>query len=97
MIDCAILEAMVDLPAAAYKSADKMVERLASAISPFSPTYHIGNDEDDEPVSLGDSLQFVIQPEGQGRRSRNVSADVFALHAAFQLDDEDDEDDGDED
>jgi len=85
LVDCAILESMVDLPAAAYKSGDKMIARLAGAIGPFSPTYPIGKDENDEPVSLGDSLQFVIQPEGKGHHARNVSADVFALHAAFQL------------
>jgi hypothetical protein len=96
LVDCAILKSMLDLPAAAYKKSDKMIERLAVAISPFSPTYHIGDDGDDEPMSLGDSLQFVIQPEGQGHRARNVSEDVFALHAALQLNsgkDEDNEDD----
>lgn len=93
LVDCAILESMLDLPASAYKNGEKMIERLANAISPFSPTYHIGDDGDDEPMSLGESLQFVIQPEGRGHSARNVSADVFALHAALQLDDGEDEDD----
>lgn len=85
LVDCAILESMLDLPVTAYKSGDKMIERLAVAISPFSPTYLIGEDGDDKPVALGDSLQLVIQPEGKGHRARNVSADVFNRHAAFQL------------
>jgi hypothetical protein len=96
MVDCAILESMLDLPVAAYKRGDKMIERLAEAISPFSPTYPIGEDGDGESVALGDSLQFVIQPEGQGHKARNVSTDVFTLHAKFQLHHSDDEDDGDE-
>lgn len=96
LIDCAILESMLDLPAAAYKNGDKMIARLAEAISPFSPTYHIGDDEDDAPVSLGESLQFVIQPEGKRQPARNVSAEVFALHEVLQLDNNDDEDDGDD-
>lgn len=91
LVDCAILESMIDLPAAAYKSSEKMIKRLAGAVSPFSPGYAIGEDADDNPVSLRDSLQFVVQPEGQGHKARNVSAEVFALHSAFQLD-EDDED-----
>jgi len=96
MVDCAILEAMLDLPSSAYKKSEKMIERLAQAISPFSSRYAIGDDYDDQPVSLRDSLQFVIQPEGQGQRARNVSQEVFDMHAALQLD-SDDEDDGDDD
>lgn len=96
LIDCAILESMLDLPSAAYKKSEKIIERLAHAISPFSSTYAIGEDYDDQPVSLRDSLQFVIQPEGQGQRARNVSQEVFDKHAALQLD-SDDEDDGDDD
>lgn len=92
MIDCAILESMIDLPKAAYKSRDKMIERLARAVSPFSSTYPIGEDEDDEPVLLRDSLQFVVQPEGSGHRARNVSTDVFALHAMSQRDRQDEDD-----
>jgi len=89
LVDCAILEAMIDLPSSAYKSADKMIERLAGAVGLFSPDYPIGEGEDDEPVALIDSLQFVIQPEGQGHKARNVSEKVFALHADFQLQEED--------
>jgi len=91
LIDCAILQSMLDLPAAAYKSGDKIIKRLAEAVSLFSPAYPIGTDDDGVPVALGDSLKFVIQPEGQGHRARDVSADVFDLHARFQLDDSDDE------
>ena len=93
LVDCAILESMIDLPATAYKNRDKMIKRLAGAISLFAPAYPIGEDEDEDPVSLRDSLRFVVQPEGSGHRARNVSEEVFALHDAFQLDDEDDADD----
>lgn len=96
LVDCAILESMLDLPSAAYKKSAKIIERLALAVSPFSPTYPIGEDYDDRPVSLRDSLQFVIQPEGKGQRARNVNQEVFAEHVALQLD-SDDGDDGDDD
>lgn len=96
LVDCAILQSMLDLPPAAYKKSETIIERLADAISPFSSTYAIGEDYDNQPVSLRDSLQFVIQPEGKGQRARNVSQEVFAEHAALQLDSDDDED-GDDD
>jgi hypothetical protein len=92
LVDCAILESMVDLPRSAYKNGAKMVARLGAAVSLFSTGFRMGEDEDDNPVSLGDSLQFVIQPEGQGHNARNVSAEVFDQYVLHQLD-EDDEDD----
>lgn len=85
LIDCAIIESMLDLPSAAYKKSEKIIDRLASALSPFSPSYPIGEDYQEQPVSLRDSLQFVIQPEGKGRRARNVSQEIFDVHAQFQL------------
>lgn len=91
LVDCAILEAMIDVPPSTYKSGKKMIERLAAAVSLFSPSYPIGKDKDGALVALGNSLQFVVQPEGQGHKARNVSEEVFALHPAFQLDAEDDE------
>ena len=40
LLDCAILESMLDLPAAAYKKGEKMIERLAMAISLLSDLSH---------------------------------------------------------
>lgn len=86
LIDCAILKSMLDSPPSAFKKSEKIIERLALAISPFSPRYHIGDDYEDRPVSLRDSLQFVVQSEGRGQRAHNVSREVFAEHAELQLD-----------
>jgi len=93
LVDCAILERMSELPASAYGSADEMVEQLAAAVSLFSPRTAIGEDCDDEPVSLAASLRFVIQPAGKGNRARDVSEEVFDCHESYQIDDEEDEDD----
>jgi hypothetical protein len=93
LIDCSILAEMADLSPAAYKDGGKLIDALTSAISAFSPTFPIGKDADGALVALRDSLQFVIQPDGQGHRARTVSDEVFGRHSLYQLDDEDDEDD----
>lgn len=68
---------------------------LAKSRHKNAVVYDAAHGGNDEPMSLGESLKFVIQPEGQGHRARNVSEDVFDLHAALHLgsgEDEDDED-----
>ncbi len=91
LIDCAILAAMIDLSPAAHKDGDRLVETFAQAISPFSPLFPIGKDDEGQPVALCDSLQFVIQPDGQGHRARNVSDDVFGRHSDYQMSEEEDD------
>lgn len=82
MIDCAILAAASELKPADFNT-DKMIKRFGGAISPFAPTAYIGTDENKKHVALEDSLQFVIQPPGQGHKARNVSAAVFEEQAKY--------------
>ncbi|WP_137174098.1 hypothetical protein [Massilia sp. HP4] len=84
-VDCAILARMSELPPAAYRSADRMINVLGDAISTFSPRGPIGKDSDGDEVSLADSLRFMVQPEGQGHKARDVSEPVFARHEDNQV------------
>lgn len=93
LVDCAILAQMSELPPAAYRNGDKMIAALAHAVSLFSPRIAIGEDCDDQQVSLAASLRFVIQPDGQGHQARDVSAQVFDCHEVLQLDEDDEDDD----
>lgn len=86
LVDCAILERMSELAPAAYRSADMMIEALGDAISPFSPRAVIGKDSARKRISLAKSLRFVVQPEGQGHRARDVSKAVFERHKQNQID-----------
>jgi len=85
LVDCAILARMSELPPAAYRSADRMIAALGDAISPFSRRAAIGKDGNGDEVSLADSLRFMVQPEGQGHRARDVSKAVFERHEDNQV------------
>lgn len=85
MIDCSILAHMSQLDAEDFSSRDLIVQTFAEAISHFSSSCPIGEDYRQTSVSLEDSLQFVVQPAGQGQRARTVSAEVFAMHKNHQL------------
>lgn len=80
LVDCAILARMSRLAPAAYRSADRMIEALGEAIGPFSARAPIGTNGRGKQVSLTDSMRFMVQPEGQGHRARDVSRAVFAHH-----------------
>ncbi|MGI4721121.1 MAG: hypothetical protein ACRYGO_08015 [Janthinobacterium lividum] len=99
LIDCSILAKMASVRRLSYRRQAKMIEHFADAIAQFAPTYPIGEDMDDDPVMLQDSLTFVVQIDGKGQQPQNVSAEVFGRRGEFLIDDEDDEDeeDGDED
>ncbi|MGJ0427722.1 hypothetical protein, partial [Methylobacter sp.] len=68
-----------------FSDAAAMIQSFSRAISHFSSSFHIGDDYRREPVSLRDSLKFVIQPSGKGRRSALVSEEVFKAYADSQL------------
>lgn len=78
MIDCSIMGRMIDLEEGDLANRDVMISELAEAIEPFSESFIIGNDTRDRPVALRDSIQFVVQPRGQGQRARTVTAEVFS-------------------
>lgn len=77
MIDCSILSNMLKLDNNDFLEKDTMVQAFADAISPFSGHHIIGEDDKDEPVELKNSLQFVIQPKGQGKRAKLANEEVF--------------------
>lgn len=82
MIDCAILAAASRLTARKFNAND-MIDCFSSALAPFAPTAYIGRNKKETPIELEDSLQFVIQPPGQGHKARNVSAAVFEAQAEY--------------
>ncbi|MCU8040424.1 hypothetical protein ACRN98_17830 [Shewanella oncorhynchi] len=85
MIDTAILAKMSQLDNDDFKSRDLIVEHFAEALSPFSLTFPIGEDYERSQVQLQDSIRFVVQPSGQGKQSKDVSADVFREYKNFQV------------
>lgn len=85
LIDCAILSAMSNLDDSEFSSREIMIETFAKSIAAFSTRFNIGKDYNNNPVALEDSLQFVIQPRGQGNRAKTVSDEVFAIRKSFEL------------
>ncbi len=84
MIDCALLSEAVRFHASSYGRAN-LVKRFSKALEPFSAHAPIGNDLDDEPTALRDSLQIVIKPPGRGDTTAVISEDVFKAHAKRQI------------
>lgn len=85
LIDCSILSHMSYLEDFAYSDREIIVEALGSSVSGFSENFCIGNDYNDAPVKLIDSLQFVVQPRGQGNRAKTVTTEVFQVHKRNQI------------
>lgn len=85
LIDCSILIEMSKLDNDEFSNADAMIEHFSRAIAHFSVSFKIGNDYKTKPVSLRESLKFVIQPSGKGRRAALVSNEVFKAYDAQQM------------
>lgn len=84
MIDCAIMASMLELDSSELANREIIIESLASALSPFSKTYVIGEDYKENDVRLENSLTFVVQPSGRGNRARTVTEEVMDVYEAFQ-------------
>ena len=82
MIDSAIIATMLSLDEDDYEHKEHLIGQIASAIRPFSRSFVIGDDYKGNPVTLQQSLQFVVQPRGQGNRAKTVSAEVFQAYEA---------------
>lgn len=82
MVDSAIIAKMLSLDDDDYASIEQLVKQMALAIRPFSRSFVIGEDYKENPVALQQSLQFVVQPRGQGNRARTVSTEVFQAYEA---------------
>lgn len=87
LVDCSILSRMCEMDPEDAEGRDSLVEMLGDALAPFSQTYPIGSDDEEDDVSLRDCVQFVVQPAGQGWKARTVTDDVFASHLECQVDD----------
>ncbi|MEB3736493.1 hypothetical protein ULF88_25895 [Halopseudomonas pachastrellae] len=72
---------MLHLHSELLSEKDEMIEQLTSATALFAEDYEIGEDLNEETVLLRDSLEFVIQPSGSGKRAKRVTDEVFALNA----------------
>lgn len=85
LIDCAILSKMSELDEYDFSDKDEMIYNFASSIAAFSNSFEIGEDYNGNAVALEDSLQFVMQPSGQGKRAKSVSEEVFVARESLQL------------
>ncbi len=85
LIDCSVLMEMSAFDIEDFSSSEVMIQSFSRAISHFSSSFYIGNDYRQKPVSLRESLKFVIQPNGKGRRAALVSEEVFKAYADSQL------------
>ncbi|MBY9935361.1 hypothetical protein [Pseudomonas aeruginosa] len=61
-----------------------MIELLAQALAPFSRTYVIGEDTDDNAMTMEESIRVVMQPSGRGNRARHVTDEVLEEHEKLQ-------------
>lgn len=85
MIDCAILAQMLELDEDDLSDRELLVDCLAGALSPFSKSFVIGADRQDEYVALEDSIKFVVQPSGRGNRAKEVTDEVLSEYELYQL------------
>lgn len=76
-IDCAILSSMLETEHEDFEDEDFIINRLGDAIKPFNGNAVIGLGYKEEEVLLRDSLRFVIQPTGKGRRAKEVTDEVI--------------------
>lgn len=78
LIDISVIGCMLSLNEQRLSNGKTMTESLKGAIAPFNQDYIIGEDYDGDDVKLKDSIKLVIQPRGQGKRARDITADVVA-------------------
>ncbi|MFV3334980.1 hypothetical protein ACNFIA_28980 [Pseudomonas sp. NY15437] len=84
MIDCSIMASMLELDEDEMSDRETMIELLAQALAPFSRTYVIGEDADDNAMTMEDSIRVVMQPSGRGNRARHVTEEVLEEHEKLQ-------------
>lgn len=77
LIDCSIISHMLELDDDDFEDKEIIINQLAAAIQAFSENHIIGHDYNKKTVALKDSLQFVVQPKGRGKRAKQASSEVF--------------------
>lgn len=84
MIDCSIMASMLELDEDELSDREAMIDLLAQALAPFSRTYVIGEDADDNAMTMEESIRVVMQPSGRGNRARHVTEEVLEEHEKLQ-------------
>ena len=85
LLDLAIVNAMLGAREKDFSLRDKINQRLASAIAPFSPDFQLGDDSLNNPVRLIDGLALFSQPRGQGHRASLVTHEVWEVWNDHQI------------
>lgn len=87
-IDCSIMAKMINLDEDDFDDRWVIIDRLVESVQPFAADAVIGLDYNDEPVSLRDSLRFVVQPNGRGQRAKDVTGSVLAHAFPSEIDED---------
>ncbi|GAB7228248.1 TPA: hypothetical protein RQK50_003199 [Vibrio vulnificus] len=88
LIDCAIMSAMLKVDSGSNYDRDDIIDIMADALSIFDGKVYIGENLDDQPASLEDSLEFVLQPKGRGFQPKSIAEQIFAARKGFLLNEE---------
>lgn len=83
LLDCSILAKMLYLDDDDFDDAELIIDALAEAIAPFSKSYGIGSRKGE--TRLDQSMEFVIQAKGQGKRAKSMTNEVFQGWSSKQL------------
>ena len=77
MIDCSIISHLIELNDNQFSNKATIITALRNAMSPFDRQYLIGVDKYDNDISLLNSMEFYIQPDGKGHRAKSVTNDIL--------------------
>jgi hypothetical protein len=88
LIDCAIMSAMLNVEPNSNYDRDAIIDIMADALSTFDGNMYIGDDLNDHPTSLEDSLEFVLQPKGRGFQPKSIAENIFDARKGLLLNSE---------
>lgn len=77
MIDCSILSHLIELNDNDFSNKAKIISTLEDAMSPFDRKYLIGTDKNNRNITLSNSMEFYIQPDGQGYKAKSVTKEIL--------------------
>lgn len=77
LIDTRIIDSMLCKKGLKSKKKTILVDKFSKALSAFSLDTIIGEDYNEDPVRLGDSISIVVQPKGKGSRGKDVTSEVL--------------------
>lgn len=86
LIDCALLSRMSEIDEDEFEEVESLVQAIGEALAPFSITYGIGVGSTGKPQArLDQSMEFVVQAKGKGKKAKTVTGDVFKTWAKEQI------------